>query len=333
MKIMGMGIDYSTGGLLVQPVEERAFADQILKALPQNGKSLRTATEATTMGTTFRSEKERKPTVDLGDPRAAGWTFLVNENDPRRAEITKALRPLAEYRGMKDPDSPLILHSEKEDEWHDWMIDNYYSLTGDESPHYVLIAGSPTQISFHFQAFIGSAASVGRVDFDTPDDLRTYVQKIIALETASSPVVSQQAVFFATDHGQKDPTYFSRLYMAKPLAERTSGKLQFPTQTLMGQQATKSGLLQCLKMARPALVYTASHGLGAPDQSLDFQKSTTAAYAVNTPSGSRLETGCSPPMMSRQTPSWKARSFSSSPVSVMALRLRVILCIGRGTPD
>jgi hypothetical protein len=138
--------------------------------------------------------------------------------------------------------------------------------------HYVLIAGSPVQIPFHFQAFIGSAASVGRVDFDKLDDLEKYVRKIVALEKAASPVVSHQAIFFATDHGLNDPTFFSRLHMAEPLAKTADDDLHIPTQSVMGQQATKSNFLERLRTAQPALVYTASHGLGAPDQSLDFQK-------------------------------------------------------------
>ncbi len=279
MQIMGMGINYSTGGLLLGPMDEQAFASKVLESLHPNAQEVRNLTQASVTATTFRGEMEREPTLDLGDARAAGWTFLVNANDPNRANMTKALRPLAEHRGMENPENPLVFADEPRDEWLDWMQDNYLALglEGKKVPHYVLIAGGPDQVPFHFQSILDSAASVGRVDFESLEDLKTYVEKVIRLEKAPSPVVTREAILFATDHGVTDPTYFSRRYMAEPLADHIRTRCELNIREIMGDDATKKHLMASLGEAKPALVYTASHGLGAPSESLEIQKRLNGA--------------------------------------------------------
>jgi hypothetical protein len=57
------------------------------------------------------------------NPRLAGWTFLVNEKDPQRDELTMI------------------------EEWEDWIIHNYLALRleGQKIPQYILIIGGPEQ--------------------------------------------------------------------------------------------------------------------------------------------------------------------------------------------
>lgn len=282
MQIMGMGINYSTRAPLIGSMDEQAFSGKILESLRQNIEEIRSLRKATETATTFRGEIERERTVDLGDPRAAGWTFLVNGNDPQRNDIIQALRPLAEHRGMDDPEAPLIFRDESPDEWFDWLQENYFSLqlrvrAMRKVPHYILIVGGPDRVPFRFQSLLDSAASVGRVNFDALEDLKTYVEKVIHLEKTPSPVTTRKVIVFATDHGvdahgRLDPTYFSRRYMAEPLAKRIHSRYGLETPTIMGNDATKANLVESLRGAKPALVYTVSHGLGAPDESLDIQK-------------------------------------------------------------
>jgi hypothetical protein len=275
MQIVATGIDYSTGTPLVEPLDEQDFAAQVQESLRTNAEEVRNLTRITTAATTFRGEIERRRPVDLGDPRAAGWTFLVNSKDPRYADIVRTLRPLAQHRGMRDPDSPLTFNDEPTDQWFDWLEENYSSLnilSGQEVPHYVLIVGGPDRVPFRFQSFMDSAASVGRLDLDSLEDLETYIRKLIGLETAESPATAREAVCFAPDGGPNDATHFSRLYMAEPLAEHIRTRCGVNTNAIMGDDATKERLLESLSGARPALVYTASHGLGAPNEGLEIQK-------------------------------------------------------------
>jgi hypothetical protein len=279
MKILGTGIDYRTGGMLIPPIDEAAFGERIEQGLGRNNAELRARTAAAVTRSTFRREIELAPVIDLRDPRAAGWTFLVNGDDPNVKDVTDLLRPLAEHRGMADPRKPLVFHSD--DDWEQWLIDNYTSVDVESLPHYVLLVGGPDLIPFHFQALLDIAASVGRLDLPLPD-LRAYVDKLIRLETAGDPAARKEVVVFAPDAGRRsdgsyDPTYFSRKYMAQPLGAYVQGKLGFPTIKILGDEATKAHLLQAMTGSRAALVYTASHGLGAPSEDLEVQKRVNGA--------------------------------------------------------
>lgn len=290
MRILGTGIDYSTGNPLVGPLDEQAFGEAVQQSLTRNGEALRRTTRASTTATTYRDEVERERWVDLGDPKAAGWTFLVNGADPERDAIIQALRPLAEHRGMENPSSPLIFNGEAEEEWTGWLQEHYFGLEleGKKTPHYVLIAAGPGQVPFHFQALLDSAASVGRVDFDSRPNLEAYVSKLIRLETAAAPAASREVLFFAPDQGPGDATYFSRRYMAEPLAQHVKTTARFPVSTLIGENASKARFLENVRQARPALVYTASHGMGAPREGLDVQKRVNGAMCCQHERGDPL---------------------------------------------
>ena len=272
MRILGTGIDYSSGDLLIGPFDEDAFGEAVLDSLQRHAGELQSAGRTRARGTAFRGEVERTRTVDLGDPRAAGWTFLVNRRDPRRAEIEKALAPLAEHRGMAAGE-PLLFSSDAPDDWHDWLQENYFGLDleGKTPPHYVLVVGSPDQVPFHFQAMFDSAASVGRLDFDTAADLQTYVDKVLRHERAAEPTAGREAMFFATDGGPGDATHFSRRFMADPLADHVTRSCRVPTRNAVADDATKGLLLEAARLRKPALVYTASHGMGAPKEPLETQ--------------------------------------------------------------
>ena len=196
MQILGTGIDYTTGETLVPPMEEQAFARAILGALMRNAEEVAALARASAAGTTFRGEVECEKTADLGDPRLAGWTFLLNAEDPEYHEIIDILRPLAEHRGMADPDDPLHFRNEPPQDWWDWLLENYSTLEGARPPHYVLLVGGPEQIPFHFQSLVQSAAAVGRVASDSLEDLKTYVDKVLRLEKAPAPAAG--AMWFSS---------------------------------------------------------------------------------------------------------------------------------------
>lgn len=279
MYIMGNGINYSTGKPLVESLDEGVFAEKIKQTLSKRGAEVAGLARFSTTATTFRGEIERERTLDLGDARVAGWTFLVNDKDPKRNQIIDALHPLAEHRGMDDPKSPMLFTGLQPDEWYDWLQDYYFalSLEGKKVPHYIVIVGDPKQVPFHFQSMLDSAASVGRLDFESIGDLKKYVEKVIRLEKTAAPVVTRDAIMFATDHGPRDATHFSRLYMAEPLADHIKTKYGLNIHSIIGPDATKANLLEYLNKINPAIVYTASHGIAAPAESIDVQKQYNGA--------------------------------------------------------
>jgi hypothetical protein len=272
MKITALGLDFK-GKPLMEPMDYATAAKALVDSLERNANAVRQTAKSASEGVTFRGEQKRI-TLDPGDPRTAGWTILMNSNDPQRSEIENALEPLANHRSMVNDHELLLYNNEPADEWENWLYDNYYGLNleGKKVPQYILIVGGPDQVPFLFQSLLDSVANVGRVDFDTMEDLKAYIEKLIRIENADAPVVTRDAVLFAPDGGVADPTYFSRKYMVKPISKRIKEKIKFRTHTMLGTDATKMNLLEVLDSVKPAIVYTASHGLGATDESFEFQK-------------------------------------------------------------
>jgi hypothetical protein len=271
MKFLATGIDYSTRELLVPPIEEEKFVEAVTESLERNKDELARARAAATTGVTYRDEIERQREPDLGNPLEAGWTILVNEADPNGDVLLEALRPLAEKRGMRDPASPLLFRGEPQLEWQSWLDLNYSPFLTEDLPYYVLIAGDPDQVPFHFQAFLDSVAAVGRVAFDSVDHLQHYVEKLIRLEEADDPAAEHEIAFFAPDAGEDDPTYFSRRYLAEPLIARVRERHGFEPRAMVAADATKERLQETVLTTRAALVYTASHGVGAQNEPLETQ--------------------------------------------------------------
>jgi hypothetical protein len=285
MEIMGNGIDISTGLPVTNAFDEQQFGELICGSLGRYFKRISDQSTRTQLASSFKGEIERQPTIDLGNPHQAGWTYLINPNQLGIQEFMKELYVLAEHRGMADPHAPLMFQHEDEEEWVKWLEVNYSTLDKGRVPYYILIVGGPDQVPFAFQALLNSIASVGRVDFDTPEELRRYIQKVIRLERAQKPLVDRSAVFFATDHGIMDPTYYSRLYMAQPLADFAEHSFGMKVTRLFEYLATKQELLAEGDGSHPALVFTASHGAVAPGQPTDMQKQSYGAIYCEPVSG------------------------------------------------
>ncbi|HRZ56678.1 MAG TPA: hypothetical protein P5525_14625 [Candidatus Paceibacterota bacterium] len=289
MKVLGFGVDFK-GKPLFAPVAGKEFEQQLMAALKRNAVRVRKSARATSVGFSYRSAIKRK-VVDMGDPRQAGWSYLVQHKDPQREDYERILAPLARERGMADPAAPLLFDEEGPDEWLDWINDSYYSrrLEGKTPPHYILIVGGPERVPFRFQSLLDTVASVGRLAFDNVDDLSQYVSKVLRLEKADEPTVTREALFFAPDGGPDDPTHFSRRYMVEPMATHVEKDLSFNVRRLVGNQATKQNLVEALKTQRPALVYTASHGLGALGESEETQKRYNGAVCCQRSGGLTMD--------------------------------------------
>lgn len=259
IRLTGLGLDVTTGQRLFQPLSEQEFGLQVLRGLQRNADRFDAVREAHSTAVAFRGEIERRPTVDLGDPRQAGWSYLLSTSDRRAAEWKEALLPLAEHRGMPNPERPLLFDGRDGGSWPDWILDVFGPFQK-HRPHYLLIIGGPDQVPFRLQSFLDSTAAVGRLDFGTPEELRAYVEKVLRLESADDPVVSRRGLVFATDHGWPDPTWLSRRYLAKPIEERMRDHHGLEVEALVAHKASGEALGECTGGVSPAVVFTAGHG-------------------------------------------------------------------------
>lgn len=271
MQVTPFGINYTTRKILLDPIQDTELGQALVDAYAGNRADLEDLQKAQG-GATKRGEVKRVG-IDPGDPRSVGWTVLLNQKDPDRAALLDAIQPLSQQRGWSG--APLYYNGEKPYEWYDWVSNNYSPLTADR-PFYVLILGGPKQVPFLFQSFLATVAAVGRLDLDSPQDVRAYAEKIVRLENANTPATKREAIFFATNHGKNaagvyDPTYYSHYHLAAPLAQQVQDTYQVPVKTLFAQDATKANLADALGSGQPALVFTASHGLGAPTETLKRQ--------------------------------------------------------------
>jgi hypothetical protein len=264
-----LALDPASGAPRRPALAESLAARGIARALAEQSPALADVANRIRLRDLIRGERRRLPPPDLGDPRRAGWTFAMHARDPARADIIRLLRPLAEHRGMPDPDQPLLL--DDRDVWT-WLDEVYLGGPLSPPPQYILLVGGPERISFGVQAILGTLASVGRLDFDEPQELERYVAKVLRLERGDSPATRAQSIWFAPGGDPGQATELAERLMVRPLSSRTRTQHRVETRLITGVEATKENLLGALASARPALVYTAGHGLAPPPAPLDSQR-------------------------------------------------------------
>lgn len=142
----------------------------------------------------------------------------------------------------------------------------------DVVPYYLLLVGSPEAISYEFQYNLDVPHSVGRIHFvdgsgaDDLDAYAAYAKGVVAAETAPSPSETRRAAFVGVENPDDRATQLSATELIGPLAEQVrADKPDWQVETLTGDDAKKAGLRRVLGgEATPALLFTASHGMGFP---------------------------------------------------------------------
>jgi hypothetical protein len=168
-------------------------------------------------------------------------------------------------------------------------------------PYYLLIVGGPQDIPFAFQYQLDVQYAVGRIAFDTLDEYARYAASVVAAETG--PPLQRKAAFFGVRNPDDRSTITSADHLIAPLAGdilpnrfselaqrereraqtyREQGKealaqqsaalaqvcaeWQHNTGLRLAEQTSKNDLARLLGGAdTPALLFTASHGMGFPN--------------------------------------------------------------------
>ena len=191
------------GTYIVPPMDQHELARAVLGGLDRNGNRLQRVAGSTIRAAAYHEQVAGRPSKNVYDPREAGWTVVLDETAPDAAAILEALAPLAVHRGVSGSLKPLSFSGVPQEAWGTWVDQHLSADDVDNRPEYVLIVGGPDRIPFDFQSLLDTTASVGRVDFSTPDELAAYVAKVI-IEKAEQPVASRSAVFFAPDGDEGD---------------------------------------------------------------------------------------------------------------------------------
>lgn len=266
------GLNGATGAPLLPPMTSKDMLPWIREADEQEKDSVKDrlrsrrelqikAKEKGVLGT------RTIPGVDPGKPEQAGWGIVYAPGT--KPEVREALAPLIARRNGRE------LPFQAGDSPSQFLARQKQGLLSPVNPAkvplYLLLVGSPEEISFQFQYELDEAYAVGRLWFDDPDGHDRYVQRLLDSEKATSTATERRAAFFAPRHPGDESTANMSLELAKPLADGLDGKLlatgvSYQAERLLDEAATRTALLNLLESSehRPALIFAAAHGLAFP---------------------------------------------------------------------
>ncbi len=279
-KLISLGIDAITG----RPAAELSLAElgaMMELALP--------ATRAEEAALLTRGAQTLGPPPSLGsadDLRTMGWG-IVWPPDPSEideqlhlAKLKQALQPLIQLR-EEQMGAPAFTFgyqagwSAPDFLWSEGRQITPYNMEPEVVPYYLLLVGSPAQIPWSFQTMLDAEYAVGRLWFDDLSDCRDYVSRLVKQERDPTAAVEREVLFVAPQ--QDEVTRWSGEQLVSPLRDwvvQQRARLGFAATALGPNErdaATRANLLARLRgPARPALLFTASHGgewpSGSPNQ-------------------------------------------------------------------
>jgi hypothetical protein len=143
-------------------------------------------------------------------------------------------------------------------------------------PGYLLLVGSPEEISYKLQYQLDVEYCVGRLYFENLNDFENYAQSVVSAESSTEKLIAPRAVLFGPDNLRSKATKQSAEKLILPLEEGLNGSEVvegWRIQRIEPRNATRDTLDQLLNGALPpALLFTATHGLsfesGDDDQEL-----------------------------------------------------------------
>ncbi len=226
------------------------------------------------------------PTIDPKDLSKAGWGIVF----PAKMDLAvkSALQPLIAHRqkqasrpgrfkvfegsaGVKPNQSAVA-----------WLDQQGVGLAvvdpSNGVPYYLLLVGSPQEISFEFQFILDTQWCVGRIAFDTPEEYAAYAQSVVDYETSAAVPNHKRAAMWMPRHG--DPATAMLVgQVGSPFAQKgldTDDGYQLSS--FLADQATKAQLTDILRGKAtggpPAVLFTGSHGL-------EWSKADAAGQKLN----------------------------------------------------
>lgn len=215
--------------------------------------------------------------TDYKDPASAGWGVIFPYNaDPK---IIEALKPLLDwrksqagdrYKEFSGPDGyrckPDGSMAESKNDWLARHGMGPGPADPEKIPYYLLIAGGPQVIPYRFQVQLDVQYAVGRIHFDTLEGYANYANSVVSAEKKKL-ALGKTVTFFGAANPDDPATNMSAGQLIAPLAESVSKDNKgWKVSSLVESKATKSALAGLLGGKQPpALLFTASHGLGFPN--------------------------------------------------------------------
>lgn len=205
--------------------------------------------------------------VDPNELGSAGWAVVYPAGERMRLE--PLLEDLLEIRKEQAGDLCQTIELFPNEDC-DYFLERHRANTGDADPHrlpyYLLLAGSPSQISFEFQGRLDQIYAVGRLCFEKEDHYAAYAKNVKDAEEDPSWKPRRRIALFGARNGDDSATQRTTKRLIEPLANeigrRLKGRRGWTVERIVGTAATRGALADLLTAtARPDLLITAGHGM------------------------------------------------------------------------
>ncbi|MCI0387900.1 MAG: hypothetical protein MOB07_03890 [Acidobacteria bacterium] len=269
------GLNGATGAPLLHPMTASQLIPWIKKSDQDEQQDVKDALHTVREKRIAAKQKGILGLIEGKDPldvKQAGWGVIYHPQTP--PEVRLALADLIAYRAGKEL---TYIPGESSRKFRSRHKQGPGVVNPDKLPYYLLVVGSPTEIPFRFQYGLDGEHAVGRLYFDDPADYGRYVKRVLDYEEIKSNLPRERRVaIFSPENPDDKATALSASYLAKPLADALNGKqlksshgaeISYLVEHMTGAAAKKPALLDLFTRTshRPALVFTASHGLGFPN--------------------------------------------------------------------
>jgi hypothetical protein len=219
------------------------------------------------------------PGADPNDLRKQRWGVIVprgREGAAMLEAITPLLRlreseqgaPVTRYEVEPDMDAALAV---------DWKNNTYRAedVATADRPRYLLLLGELDEVTLELQHTLANGSYVGRLSFTDgagePDLARyeAYARKVVGFARNPSAEAAPDALFY-TASDDTSATAAGRLQLVSPcieMATRGQSRGTFPAagiREIPAESGAASDFLRGAGSARPSVLLSVSHGLGAP---------------------------------------------------------------------
>lgn len=267
------GVDATTGQLLVKPMPLLDFA-----TLAVGAKTIEASPPAPMMAAWHRQALGLSYGVDPSRVEQAGWGVLFAVETG--TDVREALAPLLEHRRLQAGRRFRVFDVQAGEDAFAFLARHDVGpgdINPDRVPFYLLIVGEPKDIPYDFQYLLDADYAVGRIAFDDADDYRRYAAALVRSE--AQPSALRTAAVFATRNPGDQATKLSATRLARPLIENLRARVaDWEIREVLEEQATKPALGNLITGPdRPAVLFTASHGIGFPPADPTMQKRSQGA--------------------------------------------------------
>ncbi|HET7502993.1 MAG TPA: hypothetical protein VFK02_18360 [Kofleriaceae bacterium] len=274
-RLVAYGVDATTGEYLLPEIVPSRIARAVTGAPPTPEELADADARRLSMLQTPFGVVEG---VDPNDLSQSGWAVAF----PAVAEGSEAA---ARQAAVRDALAPLLVHRRAE------AGALYQEYTGERGyragetkqqylarlgagpgpvrpqkvPYYLLLVAAPEEIPFQVQYQLDVQYAVGRIAFDTVEEYARYARSVVDAETGQV-TRARRASFFGVANPDDVATQLSADHLVAPLVEYVTGRGDrhgFTVDSQLGDAATRARLIELLADP-PALLFTASHGMGFP---------------------------------------------------------------------